>query len=166
MNQFLVILFLLFCQVTWANEEALLKNLENSLALKARLSSISEDYVLVQAWSPFCDICGTEVNELNNLTKILDVNSPGKLNVIGVPIQSRKREIEAFVEHFKPKYSQWEPSPDVKSFLEKQGVLPLTFLFDSKRKLIKEWIGKVSASEILKVVKPIKIKSFKRRADS
>src|SRR6266699_3417548 len=76
-------------------------------ALLARIQALHTDFVAVSVWSPFCEPCGDEVGALNQALQI--AGPSGRLAVIGIPVRSRKREIDAFISHFGPKFDQWYP---------------------------------------------------------
>lgn len=119
-----------------------------SPALILKLKSLSEDYVAVQVWSTFCVPCGEEVKEFN--AALANVNrETKKLAVLGVPVQSSKRNIRAFIDHFKPAFDQWEPDPVFVKLASEHRVLPWTLLFGKDRKLIREWNGKITNDELV-----------------
>ncbi len=125
------------------------KALSVSGGLRARLASLLEEYVLVQVWSPFCAPCGQEVSELNALLKTANARAR-RLAVLGVPVRSQPRESEAFIRHFKPDYDQWQPDEPFREFTSSVEIaLPLTFLLNKNRAVVKEWVGRVGAAEVL-----------------
>ncbi len=137
MNTFKSIFILfIFCAVdTYAMEQKL-----PDLVLE-KVKNQPSEYVAVQIWSPFCGPCGEEVRELNEAIR----NAGQKLAVLGVPVQARKREVNAFVEHFRPNYEQVDTKD---SDFMKTSAVPWTILF-SKKERIKEWHGKVTAVDLL-----------------
>lgn len=95
------------------------------------------EYLLVHFWSPSCEPCGKEVNEVNQSLKIYT-----KLSALGVPLQARKSAITEFIKYYKPDYEQWTPDLASKKTLEQTiTAVPYTLLLDQKRKIIKEWSG-------------------------
>lgn len=123
---------------------------------QSRLQQFKEEYVLLQFWSPFCAPCGEEVGELNSLLKTVNQKEKS-LGIVGVPIRSRKKEMDAFISHFQPQYEQWVIGGNLnKIILSNIQSVPRTLLFDRQRKLIKEWGGKISANDILNLIQPTK----------
>ncbi|MEK6704177.1 MAG: hypothetical protein AABZ06_00140 [Bdellovibrionota bacterium] len=125
----------------------------NQAGLMARLSAIPQKYVLIQVWSPFCSGCGKEVSELNAIRPMAK-STPRSVEVLGIPVQSRQREIDAFLEHFKPEYDQWYPDESFKKSVSGGALtLPWLMLFDkTKGIIIKEWHGSVTANELMEAV--------------
>lgn len=125
------------------------KALAVSGGLRSRLASLPEEYVLVQVWSPFCAPCGQEVSELNALLKTANARAR-RLAVLGVPVRSRQREVEAFIRHFKPDYDQWQQDKPFQELASSGEIaLPWTFLLNRNRAVVKEWVGRVGAAEVL-----------------
>lgn len=132
-----------------SNSAAAKKALAVSDGLRARLASLPEEYVLVQVWSPFCAPCGQEVSELNALLRTANARAR-RLAVLGVPVRSRQREIEAFIRHFKPDYDQWQPDKPFQELASSSAIaLPWTFLLNKNRAVVEEWVGRVGAAEVL-----------------
>ncbi len=120
--------------------------------IRTQLHKIKEDFVLLQFWSPFCAPCGQEVQELNALLKSIN-HEEKRLFILGIPIQSRKKEIEAFVSHFQPQYEQWIPSKDASKTLSGEiKSVPQIFLFNRERNLVGSWSGKVAIGNILTAI--------------
>lgn len=120
-----------------------------------KIKNIDTEYVVVQAWATFCEPCGEEVNELNKILGLINKNNAKeKLKIIGVPIQSRKKEIAAFVDHFKPNYEQLIVDSKVSDkFFNNNASVPLIQLFAGKKRIkVKEWRGKITASDLLKEI--------------
>lgn len=120
--------------------------------LLQKLKQMRTDYVVVQLWSPFCSSCGEEVGELNQALKLANQERQ-VLSIFGIPVQTRRTEAKLFVEHFKPTYEQWEPNEKIK-----YQTLPRTLLFNQDRALVKEWIGKLTHTELLAELKGRKVK--------
>lgn len=119
------------------------------VTITAKIQSQASEYVAVQIWSPFCGPCGEEVQELNKALEHSNGISGKKLSVLGVPVQSRKKEINAFIEHFHPNYEQLTAAQDTEEFF-KTSAIPWTILFSGKeRSKVKEWHGKINAVELL-----------------
>lgn len=127
-----------------ADPAAAVSRLSPGLVELAR--SRNAEFLVVQVWSPFCDACGEEVSELNLLAR------SSVVAVIGVPVMSRKREIQAFVDHFRPEYPQWEPDEEFRKEAARDGRFPRTLLLGRGQKIIKEWFGKVSAAAVLRQI--------------
>lgn len=118
------------------------------------LSAIPQEFVLINLWSPFCGPCGEEVSDLNRFA------GDKRLAVMGIAVQSRKPEREAFIAHFKPTYSQWTSDRDFEKELRTDGLaLPLSILLDRNRVRVKTWTGKVSYDVIANEVSKISLKS-------
>lgn len=123
--------------------------------LTAKIKNLKSDYVVVQVWSTFCAPCGEEVQELNKALVAANTGySEKKLSVLGVPVQSRTKEIEAFIEHFKPNYEQLIlESSETEFFLKDNKSLPLTLLFSGKERIkVKEWRVKINTAKLLKEI--------------
>lgn len=118
-----------------------------------KIKNIDTEYVVVQAWATFCEPCGEEVYELNKTLSLIN-KTKEKLKIIGVPIQSRKKEIAAFIDHFKPNYEQLIVDSKVSDkFFNNNASVPLIQLFVGKKRLkVKEWRGKITAFDILKEI--------------
>lgn len=122
--------------------------LEHTPTIKNKLKEFSGEFVVVQFWSPYCDACGNEVNEMNRIETKTRSTSSG-VKIVGVPVQGRQTEYSAFMEHFKPKYEQlWISKEEASRFSEQYRAVPVTFLFDKNQKLLKYWIGQVNGSEL------------------
>ncbi len=109
------------------------------------LKEISSEFVVVNVWSPSCEPCGKEVNELNQI-------SSQEVRVLGLPIDGRKKEAEEFILHFKPRYQQVYLDADSKKQLFEVGKIPYTILFNKKRNLVQEWAGTITASDLILAV--------------
>lgn len=118
------------------------------LAKALHLDSISSEYILINVWSPFCEPCGKEIEQLNQVLSGRNM-TPEKLTIIGFPAEGRKKEIQEFIAHFKPNYQQIildnEARPEALQFAK----IPYTILLDQERKIIKQWTGPVSTNIIL-----------------
>lgn len=123
-----------------------------SAALLDRLRESPSAYVAVTLWSPQCSVCGEEVKELNRALEVLNAKDPEQLVALGIPLYRRKGEIEAFLSHFKPNYPQIEADSALATRALPDHVLPRTLLFRRGGHLIRDWVGKVSASEVIKTV--------------
>lgn len=125
--------------------------IKNSLLLNQKMEQISSDFIVLQFWSPFCEPCGTEVKELNLfLQNRVGLNgSKAKITVLGIPVQSRQREIQAFIDHYQPQYDQWFPDRAFnEAFYKLEGTVPLTILLRKGKRLLREWRGTVSARDL------------------
>jgi hypothetical protein len=123
-----------------------------------KIKDIDTEYVVIQAWATFCEPCGEEVSELNKtLITVNKGKTKEKLKIIGVPVQSRKREIAAFIEHFKPSYEQLIVDSKVsEKFFNNNVSVPLTQLFAGKNRIkVKEWRGKITESDLLKEIETL-----------
>lgn len=123
-----------------------------------KIKTVETEYVVVQAWATFCEPCGEEVRELNKtLITINAGKAKEKLKIIGVPVQSRKREIAAFIDYFKPEYEQLIVESKVsEKFFNNNVSVPLTQLFAGKKRIkVKEWRGKIMASELIKEIETL-----------
>ena len=130
-----------------------LSHAESSLMTKVQ--GLKSDFVVVQVWSASCAPCGEEVSELNSaLTQINKVPSHLKLAVLGVPVQSRKRDIAAFINHFQPKYEQWTPDASFLEEVSKENAVPWTLLYHFGKR-IKEWRGKLDEIQLLAEIKEL-----------
>ena len=123
-------------------------SVDSSQELRTKLESLPEEFVLLQIWNPLCIPCGEEVDVLNETIKTVSSNQR-RLHVLATPIQARSKDIASFVDHFHPSYDQWYPKHDFKAFLALQHSVPWVLLFDKKRNLVKQWLGKLATSEIL-----------------
>jgi thiol-disulfide isomerase/thioredoxin len=124
-------------------------------SLVSRLKDFSSEYVIVQVWSPFCEPCTKEVGELNSALSQIDQSSSlkGKVSALGIPVQSRRREIQAFVDYFKPQYAQWMPDQAFESDFLKNSAVPWTLLFGKNRQvLLKQWRGKLGAGDLVAAI--------------
>lgn len=127
-------------------------------AIATRIKNVNSEYALVQVWGTFCEPCGEEVQELNKLLVVVNKGHvEKKLTVFGIPIQSRKKEIAEFVEHFKPNYEQLIfDSSESDKFLKNNTSVPLTILFSGKEKnRVKEWRGKINTAQLLKEIEQL-----------
>ena len=125
-----------------------------STDLAKLLSSIPQEFILINLWSPFCGPCGEEVSDLNRFA------GDKRLAVIGIAVQSRKSERDAFVAHFKPTYLQWTSDRVFEKELRTDGLaLPLSILLDRNRVRVKTWTGKISYDVIVNEVSKISLKS-------
>ena len=115
-----------------------------SAGLEAMLSQTSKPFVVLNIWSPFCESCGGEVAELNRVSQIMSE----KVTVIGISVRSRSSEIKAFIEHFKPVYMQWAPDKEFSKNSEKLSAVPMTYLLNNDRKVVRVWLGKVLITDI------------------
>lgn len=133
-------------------------------AISSKIKSLNSEYTLVQVWATFCEPCGEEVKELNTALEIVNKShTDKKLSVLGVPVQSRKKEIAEFVEHFKPNYEQLMlDSSASDKFLKNNTSVPLNMLFSGKEKSkVKEWRGKITTAELLKEIEQLDQKQKK-----
>ena len=122
----------------------------SSLVSVLGLEKIATEFILVNVWSPFCEPCGAEVEILNKIDAESSLKQ--KLTVLGVSADGREREIKAFLNHFKPHYQQATVTDKSGRAVLGLGRVPTTILFDLKRNIIKQWSGKISASEILAAI--------------
>lgn len=125
--------------------------------ITSKIQGQDSEYVAIQIWSPFCWPCGEEVQELNKALNNASGISGKKLSVLGIPIQSRKKEINAFIEHFKPHYQQLSDDLSFEGFF-KTSAVPWTILFSRKEGVkVKEWRGKIKAVELLAEIERLDI---------
>lgn len=122
-----------------------------SSELERKLVAIPSEYVVLQVWSPFCEPCSEEVGELNAVLQTVN-QSRQRLTVLGIPVQSRAKEIRAFVERFKPLYEQWPPDREFKETFSKVSTVPWTVILGKERRILRQWSGKISSSELLAAV--------------
>lgn len=140
-----VLFFQFFSLVTFAK----IDDSSVTSELSAYLQPVAAPFVLVQVWSPFCSSCGFEVSKLNALAKTV---TNDQLHILGIPIQGRKQEIDAFVENFKPQFLQWSPGQDFIKKISTVGAVPLTFVLNQRRKIIAHWVGPLPISELKEIL--------------
>ena len=127
-----LILFISELQASKDNQKILVPILSKNLS--AKLSQFQNNFILVQVWSPFCEPCSHEVSELNRLLK-----TRGDIAILGIPIQSRGEEIEAFIRSFKPQYENWLPDAEFQNYFKIHGkAVPWTLLFNKRLELVHE----------------------------
>lgn len=147
------VLFLVFVMTLFSVHASDKQNFPEKIFSK--IQDKTSEYVAIQIWNPFCGPCGEEVQELN---KALSATSGKKLSIIGIPIQARKKEIQAFIEHFAPQYEQLSDDDTNSKDFFKTTAVPWTILFSGKeRSKSKEWRGKINATELLAEIKRLDI---------
>lgn len=134
--------------VCFVSAPAPAKEIVSELFSSLKLGEISSEYVLINVWSPFCEPCGAEVSELNQLMGNSHMPS-GRLTIIGLSAEGRQTETQEFITHFKPTYQQVVLDKETRQRVLQVGMVPYTMLFDQNRKVIKQWTGTVSANDIL-----------------
>lgn len=118
--------------------------------LFSKIQNQNSEYVAIQFWSAHCEPCGEEVKEINKALELTNKITPNKLSAIGIPMQSRKSEINAFIDFFRPNYEQWTLNVSDSNRLLKINAVPWTILFSREKGIkTKEWLGKTNATELL-----------------
>ena len=147
--------FIFFTGISYGFTDDTLKMLPDFLqakGFKSKLKTFSEEYVLLQFWSPSCEPCGTEVKEINDSLKFLNKKTK-TLGALGIPIDGRSQEIEAFVSHFEPVYVQWNPDEESKTTIRKKAKgVPWTLLLKKSQGFIKEWTGKITSDVVISTI--------------
>lgn len=124
-------------------------------ALALKLENSSEDYVLLQVWTPACALCAQQFEELNT-TFDLAAEKGKSLLVLGVPVQGTEVEYLTFLERHRPSFDQWVADDE---FLKNLQVVsqgdknPYLLLLDRSRHVVKRWRGVVGHKEILGAIK-------------
>lgn len=115
----------------------------------SKLNQAASDFVVIQLWSPICEPCQEEVAELNQLLQTANAKRPKRLSIIGIPVHSRKKEAQAFIDHFLPRYEQLWPSPSLEAALSHEQQVPRTLLVDRDLRIVKEWTGSLTANRVM-----------------
>lgn len=118
-----------------------------SESLKLQLRGVKQKFILVNVWSVECEICGHEVQELNAIhqsSKAADL-----VYLAGMAINSKERNVKAFVKKFNPQYPQIDSDDEL---IKSVKAVPTTFLIDRNGRVLKIWTGLVTAKEILSTI--------------
>ncbi|MGK5089595.1 hypothetical protein WDW86_18745 [Bdellovibrionota bacterium FG-2] len=130
-------------------------NLIMSPSLALKLESATENFVLLQVWTPACDSCAQQFEELN-VASDRAAEKGKSLLVLGVPVRGTEVEYLTFLESHRPAFDQWVPDEE---FLKQLRVVtegdkkPYLLLLDRKRHVVKRWRGVVGHKEILGALK-------------
>lgn len=134
------------CACTVHREDKPIEEAILTPVLLSFLASLPQPYVIIAVWSPFCHACGGEVRHFNRLQS-------KHVGVVGIPVASRRREIDLFIEHFKPRYRQWFPNARFRSQASAIGQVPWGMLVDHQRHIVDRWYGELPQRVVQRIKK-------------
>jgi peroxiredoxin len=134
--------FLALCSVAASAVEFSMKDLKGQTH---RLTDYRGKWVLVNFWATWCPPCQQETPEL---VALHNAHQAKDLVVLGVALDSRKKDVEKFVTKYQVSYTMGVGDYKMAAQLGEVEALPTTFLIDPTGKLVGFQEGMITRSAI------------------
>jgi peroxiredoxin len=100
--------------------------------------------VIINFWATWCPPCKSEIPALEEYYK----EHQSEVEIIGISIESTKREVENFVDHFDITFPQVLDDKDEINRLYQIQPIPTTYFIDETGKIFNQHIGALSVSDL------------------